>query len=499
MIPMKTLLIILAAASLILLPFLAFGQSAGQSVIDKKNTGSGFTREAFTLGNSQVIGRTSAGTLSGLTIGTGLTLTGSTITATGGGTGGATALDELTDVTLTTPAVNHFLVRGASDWVNLSPASARTALELGTLATQSATLSDYLTTATAATSYQPLDTDLTSIAALTTTTFGRSLLTQSDAAAVRSLLGLGTLATQSGTLSDYLTTATASTSYQPLHFRLTYLAGVAATATGRSVYEGIMGALNMSIARSALGLSGMSTQDSADVFITGGYIAQVRYHVGTGLLFVNDVETPGSPVTTITTSNVADITLALPTTGTLIMSDAMVSASYQPLDADLTDLADGTLTGSKVSSATTSAVGVVELATNGETASSVVVQGNDTRLVNAGKVEIGIAISDETTALTTGTAKATFRMPHALTLTAVRLSLTTASSSGLPTIDINESGTTVISTKLTCDATEKTSTTAATAAVISDSALADDAEITIDIDVAGTGATGAKVWLIGTR
>jgi hypothetical protein len=35
--------------------------------------------------------------------------------------------------------------------------------------------------------------------------------------------------------------------------------------------------------------------------------------------------------------------------------------------------------------------------------------------------------------------------------------------------------------------------------VISDTALADDAEITIDIDTAGTGATGAKVWLIGTR
>jgi hypothetical protein len=46
---------------------------------------------------------------------------------------------------------------------------------------------------------------------------------------------------------------------------------------------------------------------------------------------------------------------------------------------------------------------------------------------------------------------------------------------------------------------EKTSTTAATPAVISDSALADDAEITIDIDGAGTGAKGLKVYLIGTR
>ena len=110
-----------------------------------------------------------------------------------------------------------------------------------------------------------------------------------------------------------------------------------------------------------------------------------------------------------------------------------------------------------------------------------------------------VPFGDETTAITTGTAKRTFRMPFAMTLPAVRASLTTVSSSGIPTFDINEGGSTILSTKLTIDASEKTSTTAATAAVISDSALADDAEITIDIDVAGTGATGPKIYLIGTR
>lgn len=110
-----------------------------------------------------------------------------------------------------------------------------------------------------------------------------------------------------------------------------------------------------------------------------------------------------------------------------------------------------------------------------------------------------IAVSDETTAITTGNAKVTFRMPFAMTLSAVRASLTTASSSGTPTVDINEAGVSILSTKLTIDANEKTSTTAATAAVISDTGLADDAEITIDIDTAGTGATGLKVYLIGKR
>ena len=111
------------------------------------------------------------------------------------------------------------------------------------------------------------------------------------------------------------------------------------------------------------------------------------------------------------------------------------------------------------------------------------------------------AASNESTALTTGTGKVTFRMPYAMTLTGVRCSLTTAQASGsIFTVDINDSGTTILSTKLTIDNTEKTSTTAATAPVISDTALADDAEITIDIDQVGDGtAKGLKVVLIGTR
>lgn len=115
---------------------------------------------------------------------------------------------------------------------------------------------------------------------------------------------------------------------------------------------------------------------------------------------------------------------------------------------------------------------------------------------------IAIACSDETTALTTGTEKVTFRMPYAFTLTDVRASVTTAPTGGtLLTVDVNESGSSILSTKLTFDASEKTTTTAATPRVISDSSLADDAEITIDIDAVGSTIAGAglKVYLIGYR
>ena len=118
-----------------------------------------------------------------------------------------------------------------------------------------------------------------------------------------------------------------------------------------------------------------------------------------------------------------------------------------------------------------------------------------------GTESIIIACSDETTALTTGTGKVTFRMPYAFTVTGVRASVTTAPTGSVLTVDINEGGTSILSTKLTIDATEKTSETAATAAVISDSSLADDAEITIDIDGIGSTVAGAglKVTLIGNR
>jgi hypothetical protein len=116
------------------------------------------------------------------------------------------------------------------------------------------------------------------------------------------------------------------------------------------------------------------------------------------------------------------------------------------------------------------------------------------------KQVIQVACSDETTALTTGTGKITFRMPHAMTVSAVRASLSTAQTSGnIFTVDINDGGTSILSTKLTIDNGEKTSTTAETAAVISDMALADDAEITIDIDQIGDGtAKGLKITLIGS-
>lgn len=114
---------------------------------------------------------------------------------------------------------------------------------------------------------------------------------------------------------------------------------------------------------------------------------------------------------------------------------------------------------------------------------------------------IPLAVSDELSPLLTGVARLTFRMANSFTLSAVRASVTIPPTGSTLIVDINENGTSILSTKLSIDASEKTSTTAASAAVISDAALADDSEITVDIDQIGSTYAGAglKVYLIGTN
>ena len=103
--------------------------------------------------------------------------------------------------------------------------------------------------------------------------------------------------------------------------------------------------------------------------------------------------------------------------------------------------------------------------------------------------------ADEAGTITTGTAKMTVRLP-ACTVLSVRASLVTASSSGNPTFDINDDLTSILgANKLSIDANEETSVTATTQTSIANPTVADDSELTIDIDTAGTGAKGWTVYM----
>ncbi len=120
-----------------------------------------------------------------------------------------------------------------------------------------------------------------------------------------------------------------------------------------------------------------------------------------------------------------------------------------------------------------------------------------------GRRIVTVLVSDPNgDAITTGDGKAYYRVPAVLNgynLVGVAASVDTVSSSGLPTVQLRRkrSGSDVdmLSTKLSLDASETDSSTAATAAVIDtsndDVATAD--RIYVDIDVAGTGAKGLAV------
>lgn len=116
-------------------------------------------------------------------------------------------------------------------------------------------------------------------------------------------------------------------------------------------------------------------------------------------------------------------------------------------------------------------------------------------------VEYPVAVSDEVTDLTTGTAKITFRIPYTMTLTGIDINVNTAPTGANIQVDVNKTGVgSLLSTTPKIDVSEKTSVTGV-AAVITTAALTRDDELTVDIDQIGStiAGKGLKLTLIGTR
>ena len=216
----------------------------------------------------------------------------------------------------------------------------------------------------------------------------------------------------------------------------------------------------------------------------------------------------GVPVTVTTTGGggVTDATyVTLSTNGTLTDERVLTAGT----GITLTDAGAGSTVTVAVRSASDTQTGIVELATAAETTT-----GTDaTRAVTPdglagsefGVEVVGIMASDMTTAITTGDGKAGFMVPTKLNgwnlIRANAGLLGAQSTSGLPTVQIRRvrsgSAADMLTTKITIDANESTSHTAATPPVIDTSN--DDVQtgdlIYVDVDVAGTGAKGLIVNL----
>ena len=128
-------------------------------------------------------------------------------------------LSDAIDAVLASPAADDFMVYTSGAWRNRT--AAQSLVHLGTISS-----------AAIAAAYQPLDSDLTAIAAVATTSYGRAFLALANEAALAALL---------------------TASYQPLHANLTEFATVNPSADGLSLisaadYTAIRAALSLGTA-----------------------------------------------------------------------------------------------------------------------------------------------------------------------------------------------------------------------------------------------------------
>jgi len=128
------------------------------------------------------------------------------------------------------------------------------------------------------------------------------------------------------------------------------------------------------------------------------------------------------------------------------------------------------------------------------------------RLTAAGNTTIAgtpetyeIKFSDLATTIVAGTnLQGGFWFPYAFTITNVYACLGAQQTAGsIFTVDVNEAGSTILSTKITVDNNETCSNTAATPPVISDASIAAFATMTIDVDQAGTGPASGTLIVVG--
>ena len=131
------------------------------------------------------------------------------------------------------------------------------------------------------------------------------------------------------------------------------------------------------------------------------------------------------------------------------------------------------------------------LLSNGSTASWVASTGNV-----APTLSFIVSLTAEDGDATVADNLAQIRMPFAFEITGVSAFANTAPTGAGLTFDITEAGSTILETLLTIDATEKSSATAATPAVISDSTMASDAIIGFNCDVIGSTLAGAGIKII---
>ena len=242
---------------------------------------------------------------------------------------GATALEYFTPSYLTSESDPVFTASDAAGITSTNISNWNTAFGWGNHA-----IAGYLLSSTAASTYQPLDSDLTAISALTTDSFGRDLLTKTTASSIRSYIGAGTGngdALTTNPLSQFASTTSAQ------------LRGVLSdeTGTGLAVFNDtptfispILGTPSSgNLANCTFPTLNQNTTGSAATLTTSRNIQGVAFNGSANIDIINGTGFVKATGTTLSYDN------------STYLTTSSAASTYQPLDATLTALA-GLSTGS---------------------------------------------------------------------------------------------------------------------------------------------------------
>lgn len=166
---------------------------------------------------------------------------------------------------------------------------------------------------------QPLDADLTAIAALSTTSFGRGLLALADAAAGRTAFGLGTASIHAhGDYDAAGAAAAAQAASQPLDSDLTAIAALTTTSYGRSLLEAANAAALRTLAGTVIGTD-VQAQDAelAAIAALTSAANKLAYFTGAGTAALADFTAAGRALVDDADATAQRNTLALGTSDTV--------------------------------------------------------------------------------------------------------------------------------------------------------------------------------------
>lgn len=290
---------------------------------------------------------------------------------------------------------------------------------------------------------------------------------------------------------------TAPSRADPANFRTRADAFMAALPTFASETNTVAGEVNTNATNAATSASTATTQAGTATTQAGNASASAAAAAASALTALN---APGTSATSTTSLSIGTgaKSLTIQTGKSIVVGMTLVIArTSAPTTTRMSGVVTSYDSGTGALGVTVDSVTGSGTHTDWTVSLSAAVIGSD-----LGKRVIQVKVIDDATTLTTGDGKVIFLVPQELNgynLVGANAFVTTVSSSGTPTVQIRNvtDAVDMLSTRITIDASEYTSYTAAAAAVVD--ATYDDVatgdRLAVDVDVAGTGAKGLGIVL----